>query len=272
VVLILVVVSLVLLSVYFKESSGGPLHALQSAGTTILRPFEVGAEHVARPFRDAVGWFDGLLHAKSDAAKYKAEVADLQRQVNSNAAAKLENKNLKDLLRYREGPTFPTGFRGVAARIIARPSGDFVQQVVIGAGSNSGIRLHAPVVTGQGLLGQVTKVAKNVSQVTLLTDGTSAASGLDVATGATGIVEYRGDRMFLDLVTKSQVVAVGERIVTAGWRSGKLSDIYPKGIPIGIVSSSSQRDTDTYKTIQMQPYVDFGSLESVLVLVATGGK
>ena len=60
VVAVLVLVSLALLTVYFRESSGGGLHSLQSAGATVLRPFEVAANRVAQPFRDAAGWVGGL--------------------------------------------------------------------------------------------------------------------------------------------------------------------------------------------------------------------
>ena len=36
--------SLVLITIYFREPAGGGLHGVQSAGATVLRPFEVAAE------------------------------------------------------------------------------------------------------------------------------------------------------------------------------------------------------------------------------------
>jgi rod shape-determining protein MreC len=149
-----------------------------------------------------------------------------------------------------------------------------VEQVEIDAGSDQGIRLDSPVVTADGLVGNVTKVAHSVSLVTLLTDQSSAASGLDPKTKATGIVRHdpaTGD-LILDRVTKDQVVEIGDIVVTAGWRSGKLTDLYPKGIPIGSVASVGQVDTDLYKRIQIEPFVQFSALESVLVLVPTGAR
>ena len=47
--------SLVLITVYFREPAGGGLHDVQSGGATVLRPFEVAANRVASPFRDAYG-------------------------------------------------------------------------------------------------------------------------------------------------------------------------------------------------------------------------
>ena len=48
---------------------------------------------------------------------------------------------------------------------------------------------------------------------------------------------------------------------------GRLPDIYPKGIPIGRVSSVDQNDVDTFKTIQVEPFADFSSLDAVTILV-----
>ena len=59
-------------------------------------------------------------------------------------------------------------------------------------------------------------------------------------------------------------------IITAGWRSRGLASIYPRGIPIGRVTSVGQLDTDLYKQIEVEPLVDFDALDAVLVLVRQG--
>jgi rod shape-determining protein MreC len=270
VVATLVIASLALLSVYFRESSDGPLHGLQSTGASVLRPFQVSAERVAQPFEDAVGWFDDLLSAKSENEKLRAEVERLRQKNIQNQTAIRENAELQRLLRYRRGPSFPHDYLGVAARIIGRTPGQFEQQVVIAAGSNARVQLNDPVVTAEGLVGKVTKVARRSSRVTLLTDETSAVSALDLKTTADGIIRHGaspGDALVLDRVAKENVVDAGDVVITAGWKSGRLSSIYPRGIPIGAVTSVGQLDTDIYKQIEVDPFVDFSTLNSVLVLV-----
>lgn len=272
VVTVLVVASLTLLSIYFRESNAGPLHGVQSAGSTVLRPFEVGAEHVARPFRDAASWFGGLIDAKSENAKLRRENDRLRQQVIQDVTSAQENAQFRRLLALRGSARFPADFKALAATVVSRPSGEFVQQVTVSVGSSVGVRLHSPVITADGLVGQVTKVARHVSLVTLLTDETSAASGIDLRTGASGIVRHgqsTGSTLILDRVAKDQIVHQNDIVITAGWRVGKLSDIYPKGLPIGVVTSVGQVDTDLYKNIQVKPFVDFSSLEFVLVLVPT---
>jgi rod shape-determining protein MreC len=266
---VLTIVSLALVTVYFRESDGGALHSLQSTGASVLRPFEVGAERVARPFRDGAGWFNGLLHAKSENKKLKEQIDALRQEMILTQSALRENAELKKLLTYLQGPTFPKDYRPVAARVIARAPSQFTQQVVVSAGKNDGVAKHDAVVTGDGLVGEVTKIANNVAQVTLLTDPTSAVSALDIHSNADGILQLdqSGSSLILDRVTKDRVVDRGDVIVTSGFRSGDLTSLYPRGIPLGVVSSVSQTDTDIYKKVQVDTYVGFANLEAVIILV-----
>ena len=265
---VLTFLSLALVTGYFRESDGGVLHNAQSTGASILRPFEVGAERVARPFRDAAGWFNSLLHAKDDNKKLKEQIDALRQEIILTQSALRENTQLKELLTYLEGPTFPKDYRPVAARVIARAPSQFTQQIVVSAGKNDGIAKHNAVVTGDGLVGEVTKVANNVAQVTLLTDPSSAVSALDIHSNADGILQLdqSGSTMILDRVTKDQVVDRGDVITTSGFRSGDLTSLYPRGIPLGVVTSVSQTDTDIYKKIQVDLYADLPNLEAVIIL------
>jgi rod shape-determining protein MreC len=266
---VLVLFSVVLITVYFREPVGGRLHGVQSAGATVLRPFEVGAEHVARPFRDAYGYFAGLIHAKSQNKELRRQVDLLSQQAIQNANAAAENADLKRQLRYVHSPEFPRNYDYVSAQVITRPPSEFQQQIGLAAGSAQGIRRNDPVVTADGLVGLVTQVAHRTAQVTLLTDPNVMVSALDLQTGASGVLKPGQGRETLSLtrVDKSQVLNEGDLIETAGWHTKRLTSLYPKGIAIGRVAGASQSEVDLYWRAQVEPRVDFGSLQSVLVLV-----
>ena len=266
----LVVLALVLITLSFRQPDDGPVASAHSAAASVLRPFEIAAERVAQPFRDAYAWVDSLLGARSDAKELKAENEALRQQVIQNEFAARENARLRGLLGYLDGPAFPRDFDGLAAAVIARPSGAFAQAVVVAVGSKHGVTLNAPVVTEDGLVGLVTRVTSGSSRVTLLTDEQLAVSALDVKTNAAGVVRHgraSASTLILDRVPKEEVVEVGDTVVTAGWRSSKLASLYPKGIAIGEVTSVGQTDTDPYKQVQVTPFADFASLDAVLVLV-----
>src|SRR5581483_2640368 len=77
----LVLLSLVLITVSFRSSA---LDGVQGTAATALRPFEVAANRVSRPFRDTAGWLRGLTHAKAENAKLKRRIAYLQAQLRTN--------------------------------------------------------------------------------------------------------------------------------------------------------------------------------------------
>jgi rod shape-determining protein MreC len=266
----LVLASLVLISLSFRADESGPLSGVESAGATVLRPFAVGFERVAQPFRDVYGWADSLLTARSEAEELRAELRELRQRTIQSEFALQENVYLREILEYIDGPRFPADFDPVSAEVIGRPGTAFTQAITIAAGSSNGIRLNDPVVSTDGLVGVVTRVTSGTARVQLLTDEEAAASAIDLRTGATGIVRHaRGTRetLVLDRVRKEDVVRRGDEIVTAGWRAGALSSLYPKGIPIGKVTSVGQTDTDLFQQVQVDPYVDFGALDAVIVLV-----
>jgi len=270
VVVTLVVLSLVLITISFRESSGGPLHGVQNVGASVMKPFEVAANRVARPFQDAYGWFSGLVTARSENAKLKKEVEQLRQQYATAQTAENENASLKRLLHYESGPSFPRNYKAVNASVLARGSADVEERIVVSAGSSQGVRVNDPVVTTDGLIGRVTRVAHGLSSVTLLTDPTSSVAASDLTSKAYGLIDHGpsgGTQLVFDRVSKEKVVNDGDYVVTAGTQLASLPDIYPRGILIGRVTSVYQNNVDEFKHIQVVPFADFSSLDSVAILV-----
>jgi rod shape-determining protein MreC len=270
---VLVLLSLVLITLSFRSNVLDPV---QGFGASVLRPFEVAADRVSRPFRDGIGWTRGLFHAKSENRKLTRQVEALRRVAIEEESALQQNVQLKGLLAYRDSATFPKDFRAVAAAVLTNPSSTFDQRVAIAAGSRDGIAVQDVVVNQAGLVGQVTKVFAGESLVTLITDQDSAVRATDLTSpAAVGILKRGsggGSTLILDRVTKDKVVNPGDTIITAGSPGrGQLPSIYPRNIEIGIVSSVSEGyDTDYFKQIQVKPFADFTALQSVLVLVPKG--
>jgi len=263
----LVALSLALLTVSFRSTALDPVEGF---GASVLRPFEIAANRVAHPFRDAASWTHGLFNAKAENRRLLAEIALLRRQNAQLAGAAQENAVLHKELKYVESPDFPKGYREVAARVLTSPSA-LDQSVTISAGSNDGIALEDVVVTNQGLVGTVTKVLASESRVTLVTDPTSAVGAVDAKSmAALGLARGTGSSSSLvfDRVGKDKTVNFGDEIITAGSPAGsKLPSLFPRDLAIGYVSSVGQTDTDLFKDIEIQPFVDLSSLESVLVLI-----
>lgn len=266
---VLVALSLALVTVSFRSDElSGP----QAAGAAVLRPFQVAAERVARPFRDAYGWTSDLVHAKSELDDARRELALARADAARFRDAFARVQQLEAQLDYQAPPGFPADFDLVRTEVIAHPT-PFEQRIVIAAGSDDGVRVDAPVMTTQGLVGRVTAVTSNEARVSLLVDGSAGVSVEDVTTRARGVLRGRAGSEVLDLdfVPKRDIVRERDTVITAGSRRGELPSEYPRGIPIGVVTSVSQSDIQSEKEIQVEPFVDFDRVDSVMVLVPKRG-
>jgi rod shape-determining protein MreC len=275
----LVLLALVLITLSFRSSA---LDGVQSTGATVLKPFEVAADRVTRPFRDTVGWFHGLVDARSENKRLRAENEQYRHQLILSQSALYENVQLRKLLEYH-GPPSLGDFRKVSASVQANPQGPLQQTLEVTAGSANGVTKGSVVVEPTGgsndagaLIGIVDKVATHVARVVLLTASTSAVTAIDVSDpSAVGIVKRGGgssDTLIFDQVPKEPPVNPGDTIITAGsFGSTEFPSKFPKGIPIGRVTSKSISDSSLYQNIQVTPLVDLTSIQSVVVLVPQAG-
>jgi rod shape-determining protein MreC len=130
--------------------------------------------------------------------------------------------------------------------------------------------MNTPVVSADGLVGRVTNVGSSTAAVTLITDPESQVSARDLASGVSGVIRYGGrGTLLLDRVPKEQIVKKGDVIVTEGTRDRRYPSLYPYGIPIGRVSQVGTSDIASYLTVQVEPFAQLDSLDSVAALVST---
>jgi rod shape-determining protein MreC len=262
----LVLLALVLITVSFRSSA---LNGAQGTAADVLRPFEVAVERISAPFRDAVGWVHGLVNAKSENKRLRERVAELQGAVVNAKTAEAQNAILERQLNYH-GPPSLAAFDRISAAVIINPQSALSQSITIEAGSSSGLRTGDVVITPAGLVGTVARTTRNTARVTLINDELSSVTATDVSHPASvGLVSPgNGGTLVFGYVPKKNVVETGDTIITAGTApKATLPSMYPRGIPIGTVTSESDNDVDVFKNIQVEPAVDLSSLQSVIVLV-----
>lgn len=267
---VLVVLALVLITLSFRS------HALDGAQGTVagtLQPFEVAADRISRPFRDAVGYVRGLVDAKAENAKLRKQLEQYRQRLILDEGAVQQNVQLKNTLNYKGPPTI-ADFKQVNASVSANPQSPINQTLTINAGTSDGIRDGSIVIdpSSRALVGIVDKAFGSVSSVTLLTDSQSNVTSVDLTSPtAVGIVRRGGggsDVLIFDLVSKEQHISVGDSIITAGsLGKGALPSMFPRGIAIGTVKSQSINEINPYQNVQVQPLADLSSLQSVIVLV-----
>src|SRR5205085_1232309 len=97
-----VVASLLLLTVYFGESTGGGLHSVQRGALSVLGPIQEGAHRALKPFRDLFGWVGDTIDAKKERDQLAKENDALTKEVTQLKAEQGENEDLKRLLQINE--------------------------------------------------------------------------------------------------------------------------------------------------------------------------
>ena len=263
-----VVASLLLLTAYFGEPSGGGLHSVQRGALSVLGPIQEGAHRVLKPFRDLFGWVGDTVDAKKERDRLEEENEALTRQVTELQAEADENEDLKRLLQINESGGMDA-FAPVKALVYSRNPSIFYSRVQIDKGTSSGVAVGQPVINGDGLVGRVTTVSAGYSEVTLVTDE-SFATGVKVLgarqhTAIRASPNHRGE-LELQLVQNPDRISRGDSVVTAGALSAKFESYYPRNVLVGTVSRIELGEGNLDSRIRVRPAVDLGSLEWVEVL------
>ena len=261
---VLVLCCIVLLTAYFGESSRGTLHATQRGAMEVLAPVQEGANRALKPFRDLFGWFGDTMDAKQERDALRKERDDLRQQVARLELERSENEELRGLLSFNR----TTDYQPVTARVYVRSPSTWYSTVQINKGSSDGVRVNQPVVNGAGLVGKVKSVSDGNAVVMLLTDQEFGVSAQAVKAREPGAilpaVGAPGD-LILDLVPRAKRVKAGDRIITAGTVSERLSSPFPRGLLIGTVKRI-EGDGELDRTIHVEPAADLGKLDIVQVL------
>ena len=135
--------------------------------------------------------------------------------------------------------------------------------IVINRGSEQGITKDMPVVTPQGLVGNVIQVFGNTAKVQLILDPRSAVGSLVQRTESrtAAIVEGSGTTplspRMVNLARDADIIK-GDKVITSGW-----GGIYPKGLVVGEVTAVVNEEGGLLKYAVLKPAVDFDRLEEV---------
>lgn len=237
----------------------------------VVAPLERGLSRAWSPVQGAWDWTSNVIQAANQNPKLEQRIEELEANNASLAAVQDENERLRDVLGLADRGTFPDGTRPIVGRVIARTPSAVERSIVIGVGSDDGVRINDPVLVPRGLIGRVEAVSSNAASVALIINRDASVSANVVGTDAAGVVRPIGSDgapvMELSYVPQRVRVNTGDVVVTSGWHTGDLSSILPGGIPIGVVSSVSDSATDLYKSIQVTPFARFDRIDDVVVLV-----
>lgn len=253
-------VSLLLLTFYVREGEAGVIHSIRSGVNTVATPVRMVGAVVATPFNAIGNVFTNLSAPQETLSELKKQNEELTSELAQLTEAEKTAERLESLL----GLQSTYNLQSTAVRIIGTTGDAWSQTVTIDKGSANGFEIGMPVCNSGGVIGQIIEVSAATSTVRLINDENSGVSAMVQSTRAQGILQGQPDgTLMLSYVPADADVKVGDVIITSG-----LGGRFPKGLPLGTVSSVSRAANATYYTIVVRAISTAESNEEVLVITS----
>jgi rod shape-determining protein MreC len=213
-----------------------------------------------------------LNEQTEDVLALQAKNAELEALVNNLMVENVrlreverENLLLRQLLNYtRSNPQFSYQTTSLVARSTGVDPSNLLYYVYVDVGARDGIANDMPVITDRGLVGRITAVGPRSAQVLMLIDAASSVNAIIQNSRVTGLVRGNIDgTLVMERIPPSEQVNPGDIVLTSG-----LGGDFPDKLVVGQVTEVIQRDQDMFQTARIRPTVDFGKLETMLIITS----
>jgi rod shape-determining protein MreC len=232
---------------------------------SISGPVQWLATEVAQGASTIVQEYTYLVDVRRENDRLSYENARLKQQVHDLESLDRENARLRQLLVLREE------LRGeaISARVIAKDISPLfrVVRVRLDRGRDDRVAAGMPVVSTDGLVGQISRVFDRYADVMLTVDDGSAVDVVVQRTGSRGILrgtgENEGYKARIQYLLRADEIQVGDLVVTSG-----LGRRFPPNLQVGTVSNVEKREFGLYQLAELTPSVNFARMEEVFILTA----
>lgn len=248
------------LALLVTDARYNTLTFLRGALGTVLYPLQ----RIALVPRDAVlgaaGLFVSDAQLRSENAALRRRNLQLSMLANQAQVSNADNAHLRAILGLRGNFSVQT----TPVQIQYDTADPFTQKIIVGHGAQDGIQNGAPVVTEDGVIGQVTRVFPLQSEITLVTDHDLAIPVEVLRTGLRSVIygTSKGDgTLDLRFVPTSADVTAGDELVTSG-----LDGVYPQGLPVAKVVRVDKLADTAFARVTCAPLAAVRGARSMLVL------
>jgi rod shape-determining protein MreC len=254
------VISVVLFTVGVRTGEDGPLGAVRGAFQTVTTPVRLVGSAITMPFQGLGNIFSNLTADQATLSELQAENDELRSRNAELEEAEQTATRLQGLLDLQSS----YNLQSTAAHIISGSSDSWSSTVTIDKGTSSGLSVGMPVTSSSGVIGQIVECGATSSTVLLVTDESSSVSAMVQSSRAQGMLDgSAAGEVRLDMIRTDQTVEVGDIVVTSG-----LGGVFPKGLPLGKVTSVEKNPGSMYYTIVVEPYAHTENAEEVLVITS----
>jgi rod shape-determining protein MreC len=255
IIIIIVVLSLVIITVSYRQSE--LVQGIKAKTVDILKPVQ---EKFVLLFNPITSFFNSLgdyIKLKDEYLKLQEENSELRRDYSENINLKVENDALRKLL----GMELREDHLTITAKVIGYYENKWQSEVILNVGNSDGVLEGMAVINEEGLVGIVAVSGKESCNARLIDDPQTNIGARILSSRKLGVIQGGQDRkVIMNYILNEEVVFKGDIVVTSEYGN------FPGEILIGRVSKVFENAGDPYKTIEIEPFVDFKSMEYVLVI------
>jgi len=135
---------------------------------------------------------------------------------------------------------------------------DFYDEITILKGKNHNLKKDDAVINHKGLIGVISKVTKNSSTVTLITNKKSSISVK--VNESYGILKNIDDKLIITSISNYKNINIGDIIYTSGLGNIK------EGIKVGTVKEVISSNLGIEQLIVVNPFVDMNDINYVVII------
>lgn len=264
--LVIIVTTILIISISFTIQPKANPNIFERVVGTVFFPIQSCVKWPYEKVKGSIEFFVEMKEYANENESLVAENIELKEKVRQLEIDGIENEQLRDMLNLTK--KYDTS-NAVVAEVISVDSTWF-EVITVNKGSNHGIKENMTVLTPSGLVGKVTKVFANYSQVTTILDVSNAVSAsltktgdLVTTIGDMGLVSKR--LLKLKYVPSDILLSDGDVVETSG-----MGGIYPRGIYIGTIKEVHEDSSLMKKYALIEPGVDFSKIREVLIIENVG--
>jgi rod shape-determining protein MreC len=162
-IITLVIICVLLVTVYSRESNNGLFHRLQRFSMDIISPLQKGMAKVFDPIRDGFGYMADMVTARSERDRLREENEQLEKDIYEMNELERVNEELKNMVAVKErNPHLDL----LVVDVIGASTELWEQTIQIGAGYSDGLQEYMAILTEEGkLVGRIIECTSEVSIV-----------------------------------------------------------------------------------------------------------
>ena len=271
VLLVFLALSILLITLDFRSGTGGPLARARDISAAVVAPIQRGFTAVFRPVGDFFSSLGDLGSLRNENEELRDRLAESESDSAALESLRGEFAEVQALL---DLPEPWSSMDHVDAVVFGDVPANYKWGVFIDKGRADGIEPDMAVISPEGaLVGKIVRADSSSSVVLLMIDPQAGAAARIEGSRDIGQVEGNGASRMLSFrfIDPESDVSVGDQVMTSAYGPGvKSAGIFPPGIPVGTVARVAGDDRTAEADIDVEPLVDFSSLDYVRVLVESG--